>query len=77
MWRLTATFLAALATLSTLGHAAHVSARADTVPGQLRLVENSGECETVPGVYQASGYADIDANNSMWYVYATLVLVIV
>ncbi|KAI9066213.1 serine carboxypeptidase [Trametes sanguinea] len=36
-------------------------------PGKLRLVENSGECETTPGVYQASGYADLDKNNSLWF----------
>ncbi|KAF8465468.1 hypothetical protein JB92DRAFT_3135969 [Gautieria morchelliformis] len=26
-----------------------------TTPGQLRVAENSGVCETTPGVYQASG----------------------
>ncbi|KAH9902728.1 serine carboxypeptidase [Cubamyces lactineus] len=36
-------------------------------PGKLRIVENSGECETTPGVYQASGYADLDKNNSLWF----------
>lgn len=37
-------------------------------PGQLRAVENSGVCETTPGVYQASGYGDLNADDSMWYV---------
>ena len=44
---------------------AHNGHAASAATGGLRIVENSGECETVPGVYQASGYADIDANNSM------------
>ncbi|KAI0833548.1 serine carboxypeptidase [Trametes gibbosa] len=39
----------------------------DVTPGKLRIVENSGECETTPGVYQASGYADIDEENSLWF----------
>ncbi|KAI0749825.1 serine carboxypeptidase [Daedaleopsis nitida] len=33
----------------------------------LRIQENSGECEEVTGVYQASGYADLDEDNSMWF----------
>ena len=40
-----------------------------TTPGQLRIVENSGVCETTPGVYQASGYGDLTADESMWYVF--------
>ncbi|KAI0671803.1 serine carboxypeptidase [Trametes maxima] len=39
----------------------------DVVPGKLRIVENSGECETTPGVFQASGYADLDGDNSVWF----------
>ncbi|KAI0649050.1 serine carboxypeptidase [Trametes meyenii] len=41
----------------------------DPVPGKLRIVENSGECETTPGVFQASGsgYADLDQDNSLWF----------
>ncbi|QRW08929.1 Serine carboxypeptidase [Ceratobasidium sp. AG-Ba] len=35
--------------------------------GKLRYVENSGVCETTPGVYQASGYADLTANQSIWF----------
>lgn len=35
-------------------------------PGKLRVVENSGICETTPGVYQASGYGDISATHSAW-----------
>ena len=38
-------------------------------PGQLRVVENSGVCETTPGVYQASGYGDLSSTKSMWYVH--------
>ncbi|KAJ8462143.1 hypothetical protein ONZ51_g11095 [Trametes cubensis] len=36
-------------------------------PGQLRVVENSGVCETTPGVYQASGYGDLSSTKSMWF----------
>ena len=36
-------------------------------PGKLRgVVENSGVCETTPGVYQASGYGDITSDGSLW-----------
>ncbi|KAF8227953.1 alpha/beta-hydrolase [Tricholoma matsutake] len=38
-----------------------------TTPGKLRVVENSGVCETTPGVYQASGYGDITATESLWF----------
>ncbi|EJU02963.1 serine carboxypeptidase [Dacryopinax primogenitus] len=37
--------------------------------GTLRYVENSGVCETTPGVYQASGYADIAQNQSIFFWY--------
>ena len=40
---------------------------AATTPGKLRVVENSGVCETTPGVYQASGYGDLTSNESIWY----------
>ncbi|OCH87134.1 serine carboxypeptidase [Obba rivulosa] len=36
-------------------------------PGKLRVVENSGVCETTPGVYQASGYGDISSDESIWF----------
>ncbi|EJD46912.1 alpha/beta-hydrolase [Auricularia subglabra TFB-10046 SS5] len=35
--------------------------------GSLRFVENSGICETTPGVYQASGYVDLSEDMSMWF----------
>lgn len=35
-------------------------------PGKLRVVENSGVCETTKGVYQASGYGDLSATSSTW-----------
>ncbi|PCH44722.1 serine carboxypeptidase [Wolfiporia cocos MD-104 SS10] len=38
-----------------------------TTPGKLRVTENSGVCETTPGVYQASGYGDIASNESIWF----------
>ncbi|KAI0359086.1 serine carboxypeptidase [Trametes cingulata] len=38
-----------------------------TTPGKLRVVENSGVCETTPGVYQASGYGDLSDNESLWF----------
>ncbi|KAH7101985.1 alpha/beta-hydrolase [Auriculariales sp. MPI-PUGE-AT-0066] len=44
-----------------------VSPASNPLGGTLRYVENSGVCETTPGVYQASGYADLDANRSMWF----------
>ena len=47
---------------STIGDGAAVQ----TTPGKLRVVENSGVCETTPGVYQASGYGDLSANQSLW-----------
>ncbi|KAJ7463006.1 serine carboxypeptidase [Mycena latifolia] len=40
-----------------------------TTPGALRIVENSGVCETTPGVYQASGYGDIAADKSIFFWY--------
>ncbi|KAF9034389.1 serine carboxypeptidase [Panaeolus papilionaceus] len=38
-----------------------------TTPGKLRVVENSGVCETTPHVNQASGYGDLTATESMWF----------
>ncbi|KAF8887449.1 serine carboxypeptidase [Gymnopilus junonius] len=38
--------------------------------GKLRIVENSGICETTPGVYQASGYADITPSDSLFWFFA-------
>ncbi|KIM38249.1 hypothetical protein M413DRAFT_420804 [Hebeloma cylindrosporum] len=38
-----------------------------TTPGKLRVVENSGICETTPGVFQASGYGDLTATESIWF----------
>ncbi|KZV62252.1 serine carboxypeptidase [Peniophora sp. CONT] len=35
--------------------------------GALRVVENSGVCETTPGVYQASGYGDIASDKSIFF----------
>ncbi|KAI0768574.1 alpha/beta-hydrolase [Trametes elegans] len=43
------------------------TAAVNTTPGKLRVVENSGVCETTPGVYQASGYGDLTANQSLWF----------
>ncbi|KAL0960542.1 hypothetical protein HGRIS_005580 [Hohenbuehelia grisea] len=40
---------------------------AATTPGKLRVVENSGVCETTPGVSQASGYGDLTATKSIWF----------
>jgi carboxypeptidase C (cathepsin A) len=40
-----------------------------TTPGKLRVVENSGVCETTPGVYQASGYGDLTPTESVWFWY--------
>lgn len=41
-------------------------------PGKLRVAENSGVCETTPGVYQASGYGDIASNESIWCVFNSI-----
>ena len=50
--------------LSVVSSAAGASA---PIPGKLRgVVENSGVCETTPGVYQASGYGDITSDGSVW-----------
>ena len=38
---------------------------ATIVPGALRVTENSGVCETTPGVYQASGYGDLTSSESI------------
>lgn len=57
--------------VSTSPHLQKVDAAvvpAATTPGKLRIVENSGVCETTPGVYQASGYGDLTSTESMWYV---------
>ncbi|KJA15644.1 hypothetical protein HYPSUDRAFT_48173 [Hypholoma sublateritium FD-334 SS-4] len=40
-----------------------------TTPGKLRVVENSGICETTPHVFQASGYGDLTATESLWFWY--------
>ncbi|KAI0829246.1 serine carboxypeptidase [Trametes gibbosa] len=42
-------------------------APAATTPGKLRVVENSGVCETTPGVNQASGYGDLASDKSIWF----------
>ncbi|KAL1949544.1 hypothetical protein VTO73DRAFT_8425 [Trametes versicolor] len=52
---------------NAIAHRALAGIKRDVTPGKLRIVENSGECETTPGVFQASGYADLDAENSMWF----------
>ncbi|KAF5360521.1 hypothetical protein D9756_004504 [Leucocoprinus leucothites] len=36
-------------------------------PGKLRYKENSGVCETTPGVNQVSGYGDVSATTSLWF----------
>ncbi|KAF9476392.1 serine carboxypeptidase [Pholiota conissans] len=38
-----------------------------TTPGKLRVKENSGVCETTPGVFQASGYGDLTSTESIWF----------
>ncbi|KAI0287694.1 serine carboxypeptidase [Russula brevipes] len=50
----------------TLKEAASIDATTPT-PGKLRVVENSGVCETTPRVYQASGYGDLSSNQSIWF----------
>ncbi|KAJ3575512.1 hypothetical protein NP233_g1062 [Leucocoprinus birnbaumii] len=36
-------------------------------PGKLRYKQNSGICETTPGVNQVSGYGDVSATTSLWF----------
>ncbi|KAL1938629.1 hypothetical protein VTO73DRAFT_11444 [Trametes versicolor] len=43
------------------------AAPAATTPGKLRVVQNSGVCETTPGVNQASGYGDLASDKSIWF----------
>ncbi|KAL0563610.1 hypothetical protein V5O48_018453, partial [Marasmius crinis-equi] len=40
-----------------------------TTPGALRVTQNSGVCETTPGVTQASGYGDLTATESIFFWY--------
>ena len=68
---LLAAFAAALCVASSVTGSV-VDVRAARTPGKLRVTENSGVCETTEGVYQASGYGDIDENNSIWSVYSDL-----
>ena len=68
---LLAAFAAALSVASSVTGSV-VDVRAARTPGKLRVTENSGVCETTQGVYQASGYGDIDENNSIWLVYLDL-----
>jgi len=42
-------------------------ASSQRTPGKLRIKENSGICETTPGVYQAAGYGDLTPDKSLWY----------
>ncbi|KZP12484.1 serine carboxypeptidase [Athelia psychrophila] len=42
------------------------TATSNVTAGALRVTENSGVCES-PDVYQASGYGDITANESVWF----------
>ncbi|THH27354.1 hypothetical protein EUX98_g6827 [Antrodiella citrinella] len=46
---------------------AETTTPAATTPGKLRVTENSGVCETTPGVYQASGYGDLTSSESVWF----------
>lgn len=42
------------------------------VAGSLRVTENTGVCETTEGVYSASGYGDLSADESVWYIKSLL-----
>jgi hypothetical protein len=39
---------------------------------RIEFVNNSGVCETTPGVNQYSGYLSVGSNMNMWFWYATL-----
>ncbi|KAF9063318.1 serine carboxypeptidase [Rhodocollybia butyracea] len=40
-----------------------------TTPGKIRAVENTGICETTPGVFSASGYGDLTSTESLFFWY--------
>ncbi|KAF5343788.1 hypothetical protein D9757_007134 [Collybiopsis confluens] len=42
---------------------------AATTPGKIRAVQNTGVCETTPGVFSASGYGDLTSTESIFFWY--------
>ena len=63
-----ATIAAAIQATSVIGDVLESRAGISTTPtpGKLRVIENSGVCETTKGVYQATGYGDLSTNSSVW-----------
>ena len=66
--------LGGVATTERFHETSEPSTPVATTPGRLRIKENSGVCETTPGVYQASGYGDLSFNESIWYASFLLTL---
>ncbi|KAJ7650889.1 alpha/beta-hydrolase [Roridomyces roridus] len=70
---LSATILAVGCSLLSLSHASPLAPAKHTFTSvhqdgvSLRFVNNSGICETTPGVHQMSGYVDIGTGMSMWF----------
>ncbi|KAF8524562.1 alpha/beta-hydrolase [Hysterangium stoloniferum] len=53
---------------SDISPAVHTEFKSSLIPNTgLRFVENSGVCETTPGVHTVSGYIDIAPNQSLWF----------
>ncbi|KAF8524561.1 alpha/beta-hydrolase [Hysterangium stoloniferum] len=53
---------------SDVSPAVHTEFKSTRLPNTgLRFVENSGVCETTPGVHTVSGYIDIAKNQSLWF----------
>lgn len=55
----------AVVVASTQAPAVHTEFESSKFEGGLRFVENSGVCETTPGVHTVSGYIDIAKNQSL------------
>ncbi|KAF8574796.1 alpha/beta-hydrolase [Ramaria rubella] len=66
---LSAVGLVAAAVVDTASSAltVHHEFRSRKLDAALRYVNNSGVCETTPGVHTASGYIDIGTNQSLWF----------
>ncbi|KIJ40385.1 hypothetical protein M422DRAFT_173658 [Sphaerobolus stellatus SS14] len=45
----------------------HVTFHSNALNAALQYVNNSGVCETTPGVHTASGYINIGTNQSLWF----------
>ena len=62
---LSAVGCSAAAVTDTAEAAVHTAFQSSKFQAGLRYVENSGICETTPGVHTVSGYIDIAKNQSL------------